>query len=245
MLDQDDLKWIATNLTELNRVLQQASRHSVQARKERENGRFLQLLSEEVEEARRTAQALFDRLTLQIHAAVTKAPSGKTPQFRVLPPHDSSPQHSSPKTSGTLARNGNSSASVADRPAITNPHGHGALIMIVDDDAEVLERASAMLEEEDFRVLMAKDGFEALQFYRTLGREISLIILDFFLPVMDGDAVFDELKALDPRVQVVLSSGFAEQTKLGAMLARGLCGFIPKPYTSEKLLDQVRSIIAA
>ena len=57
--------------------------------------------------------------------------------------------------------------------------------------------------------------------------------------------VNDELKALDPKVQIVLSSGFAEQTKLGSMLARGLCGFIPKPYTAEKLLDQVSLIIAA
>jgi CheY-like chemotaxis protein len=78
-----------------------------------------------------------------------------------------------------------------------------------------------------------------------MGKEISRIILDVFLPVMDGDAVFDELKALDPGVQVVLSSGFAEQTKLGSMLARGLCGFIPKPYTTQKLLEQVHSIIAA
>ncbi|HTG45863.1 MAG TPA: response regulator, partial [Verrucomicrobiae bacterium] len=68
---------------------------------------------------------------------------------------------------------------------------------------------------------------------------------DFFLPVMDGDAVFDELRLLNPDVVVVLSSGFAEQSKLGNMLAQGLKGFIPKPYTREKLLEQVRSTIEA
>ena len=76
-------------------------------------------------------------------------------------------------------------------------------------------------------------------------RQIGLIILDFFLPVMDGDAVFEELKALNPSVNVVLSSGFAEQNKIGAMLAQGLRGFIPKPYTREKLLEQVRSALDA
>ena len=55
----------------------------------------------------------------------------------------------------------------------------------------------------------------------------------------------DELLTIDPGVAVVLSSGFAEQTKLGAMLAQGLRGFIPKPYTSEKLLEQVRSTLDA
>ncbi len=62
---------------------------------------------------------------------------------------------------------------------------------------------------------------------------------------MDGDAVFDELRALNPSVDVVLSSGFAEQSKLAAMLAQGLRGFIPKPYTREKLLEQVRSTLDA
>jgi two-component system cell cycle sensor histidine kinase/response regulator CckA len=62
---------------------------------------------------------------------------------------------------------------------------------------------------------------------------------------MDGDAVFEELKALNPSVNVVLSSGFAEQNKIGAMLAQGLRGFIPKPYTREKLLEQVRSTLDA
>jgi two-component system, cell cycle sensor histidine kinase and response regulator CckA len=89
-----------------------------------------------------------------------------------------------------------------------------------------------MLELEDYKVVVAKDGFEALRIYQRMGKEIALIILDFFLPVMDGDVVFDELKAINPNVHIVLSSGFAEQTKLGSMLARGLRGFIPKPYTT-------------
>ena len=78
-----------------------------------------------------------------------------------------------------------------------------------------------------------------------MGGKIDLVLLDYFLPVMDGDAVFDELKAIDPKVRVVLSSGFAEQAKIGSMLARGLHGFIPKPYTREKLIEQIRSVLDA
>ncbi len=102
-----------------------------------------------------------------------------------------------------------------------------------------------MLAEEGYKVILAKDGFEALKIYQQIGSEIGLVILDFFLPVIDGDAVFDELQALNPDINVVLSSGFAEQTKLGAMLARGLRGFIPKPYTREKLLTQVSMTLEA
>src|ERR1700724_1359260 len=102
-----------------------------------------------------------------------------------------------------------------------------------------------MLTDEGYKVVMAKDGFEGLEIYRKMGKQIGLVILDFFLPVMDGDAVFDELRDINPKIDVVLSSGFAEQSKIGAMLAQGLRGFIPKPYTRAKLLEQVRSTLDA
>jgi len=105
--------------------------------------------------------------------------------------------------------------------------------------------AAELLAHEGYKVILAGDGFEALKIYERVGKQIGLVILDYFLPVMDGDAVFDELKALNPDVDVVLSSGFAEQQKVSSMLAQGLRGFIPKPYTREKLMAQVRSTLDA
>ncbi len=126
---------------------------------------------------------------------------------------------------------------------VLNEKGNRELILLVDDEMEIAELASAMLTDEGYQVILARDGFEALRIYQQISKQIGLVILDFFLPVMDGDAVFDELRALNPDVAVVLSSGFAEQSKLGNMLAQGLRGFIPKPYTREKLLEQVRSTL--
>src|SRR5438876_1051463 len=122
---------------------------------------------------------------------------------------------------------------------------HKGVYNYIEMLGERVELASKMLTDEGYRVILARDGFEALKIYQQVGNQIGLVILDFFLPVMDGDAVFDELRALNRDVVVVLSSGFAEQSKLGAMLAQGLKGFIPKPYTAEKLLEQVRSTIDA
>jgi CheY-like chemotaxis protein len=119
------------------------------------------------------------------------------------------------------------------------------LILIIDDEPEIAEFASSILAEEGYKVIIARDGFEALKIFQQIHDQVGLTILDFFLPVMDGDAVFEELKAINPGVNVVLSSGFAEQNKIGAMLAQGLRGFIPKPYTREKLLEQVQSTIEA
>ena len=128
---------------------------------------------------------------------------------------------------------------------IKNPNGNRELILIVEDEAQVAELAGEMLTDEGYKVIIAHDGFEALRIYEKMGNDIGLVILDFFLPVMDGDAVFDELRNVNPDINVVLSSGFAEQSKLGNMLAQGLRGFIPKPYSCKKLLEQVRTILDA
>jgi CheY-like chemotaxis protein len=242
MLDHDDLKWVATNATELNRLLQQATRLSEQARQHKGEEHYLDLLNEQVEQAFRTSQALFDRITSRIlyragSEVRTAEPSPRLPGT-AAPPARTNFSEKIPIGEMKIAAQ-------SDDPPIRNPKGKRELILVVDDDLELLEVASDMLEFEDYRVILAKDGLEALQIYRQMGKKIALIVLDYFLPVMDGDAVFDELKAIDPGVRVVLSSGFGEQAKLGSMLARGLCGFLPKPYTHEKLIGHIQSIIEA
>src|SRR5262249_50293896 len=81
--------------------------------------------------------------------------------------------------------------------------------LLIEDEPDVADLASEMLAEEGYRVVIAHDGFEALKIYERMGKQIGLVILDYFVPVMDGDAVFEELRSLNPKVNVVLSSGFA------------------------------------
>jgi CheY-like chemotaxis protein len=235
MLHQDDLKWIARTTTELNTVLQQIGRYAELAKRHKGDHDHIDQLNQQVEIATQAAQALLNR----VMSMILENTSGKRP---------------SPSTSLALRAEpaggpkGSAEASVPGIPpqiAIQNPQGARELVLIIDDEPEIAEFASTILAEEGYKVIVARDGFEALKIFQEIHGEIGLIILDFFLPVMDGDAVFEELKAIDPGVDVVLSSGFAEQNKIGAMLAQGLRGFIPKPYTREKLLEQVRSALDA
>src|SRR5438552_179902 len=126
-----------------------------------------------------------------------------------------------------------------------NPKGSREYILLIEDEAQVAALTVETLVGEGYRVILVQNGFEALKIYRNIGKQIGLVILDFFLPVMDGDAVFYELRVLNPEVDVVLSSGFAEQNKINSMLGMGFRGFIPKPYSSKKLLAQVRSTLDA
>ncbi len=268
MLDHEDLKWIATTSTELNSMLQQISKYADLARQHKGDQGYLEMLGERVELASKTAQSLFDRVTSQILAgttsrAATNHKSGR-PQFTVVPPPTEAqrqqPEPASPAPTPMprpVRATPASIAPAAPRPKpptlapippeipVLNANGTRELILLVDDETEISELASEMLADEGYKVILAKDGIEALTIYQKIGPHIGLVVLDFFLPIMEGDAVFDELRALNPDVNVVLSSGFAEQSKIGAMLAQGLRGFIPKPYTREKLLQQVRSTLDA
>jgi CheY-like chemotaxis protein len=259
MLDHEDLKWIAGTSTNLNSMLQQIARYTDLARRHPDNHHYVDLVGERVDLATRTAQALFDRVTSNIleNTAARAANRRKGPMapFTVLPPPIPLTASTTPRTDFSKFLTSAASPEASKTPApssapieeltIKNSAGRRELILLIEDELEVAELAAEMLADEGYKVILANDGFEALRIYQRLGKQIGLVILDFFLPVMDGDAVFDELRGLNPDINVVLSSGFAEQQKISAMLAQGLRGFIPKPYTRDKLLSQVRSTLDA
>jgi CheY-like chemotaxis protein len=254
MLDQDDLKWIAGTSTELNSILQQVSRYADLARRHRGEHNYIDLLGERVELASKTAQSLFDRVTSKILAGAAKksaAARRSEAGFTIMPPPEAEEGRSTKtsrrseqgrETKQTAKAGGNG---VPPGTRIKNPNGSREYILLVEDEPDVADVASEMLAEEGYRVVIAHDGFEALKIYERMGKQVGLVILDYFLPVIDGDAVFEELRAINPKVDVVLSSGFAEQTKIASMLSQGLRGFIPKPYSRAKLLEQVRSTLDA
>jgi CheY-like chemotaxis protein len=275
MLDHTDLKWIASTSTDLNSILQQISRYCDLARRHKGEHNYIDLLGERVELAAKTAQGLFDRVTSKILEGSTgKAvplklphPDAKgLPSFSIVPPpersgakqvartlaalraeekSEDSQTKTATRTNGARKESSLTTKIAASEIKIKNPKGNREYLLLIEDEPEVAELAAEMLAEEGYKVILARDGFEALRIYEEMGKQIGLVILDFFLPVMDGDAVFDELRSINPDIDVVLSSGFAEQSKIGAMLAQGLRGFIPKPYTRQKLLEQVRSTLDA
>lgn len=259
MFDHEDLKWIAGTSTNLNSMLQQIARYTDLARRHPENPNYVNLVGERVDLATKTAQALFDRVTSNIlektAARAANRRKGPAAPFTVLPPPV--PIHAQNSTTTDLTKLMATAPPVATRDTLSktatlprterlnvrNSNGPRELILFIEDEQEVSEVAAQMLMDEGYKVILAGDGFEALRIYQQIGKQIGLVILDFFLPVIDGDAVFDELRSMNPEINVVLSSGFAEQQKVSSMLAQGLRGFIPKPYTREKLLSQVRSIL--
>ena len=108
-------------------------------------------------------------------------------------------------------------------------------VLLVDDEATILALGGHMLERMGFSVLTANDGQEALEVFREHQDGISLVLLDLTMPKMDGEETFRELRRLDPKVRVVMTSGYTEYDVATRFVGQGLSGFIQKPYTSASL----------
>jgi CheY-like chemotaxis protein len=116
-------------------------------------------------------------------------------------------------------------------------------VLVVDDEAQVLEVVRPMLEMLGYRALSAESGERALEICREKGRGIDLVILDMIMPGMGGAETFERLRELNPQVPVLLSSGYSEHGEAGEILARGCRGFLKKPYTLQMLSEKIREAL--
>jgi len=125
------------------------------------------------------------------------------------------------------------------------PLGHGELILIVDDEAPILEVARKTLEENGYKVLTAGDGAEALALYAEHKKKVDAVLIDMIMPYLDGAATIRALRKLDPDVKIIASSGLAANDKLFEDSNEGVRTFLAKPYTAEKLLRALSGILSA
>lgn len=110
-------------------------------------------------------------------------------------------------------------------------------ILLVDDDPDVRNVASEMLEMLGLHVLTAADGQEALEVFGARKEEIDCIILDLSMPRMGGEKAFRELPRLRSNVPVILSSGFHEQEVTRRFLGQ------EKPHTVAKLNETLSVVL--
>lgn len=114
-------------------------------------------------------------------------------------------------------------------------------ILVVDDEPIVLDLACHILEHYGYHTLKARDGEEAINIYRQRAKEIDLVLLDLTMPKLSGLECAKRLRALNPSVRLVLSSGYSAQAE--QMPNEGIHAFVPKPYSPEQLACVVREVL--
>jgi len=126
--------------------------------------------------------------------------------------------------------------------SIHNWRGSGT-ILIVDDEEAILSAGKESLENYGFKVLTAVNGKKAVELYAERKDDITLVLLDMTMPVMNGDEAFREMRRINKDVKVVLSSGYNEQDTVNGFAGKGLAGFLQKPYKTADLLASIRDVI--
>lgn len=119
--------------------------------------------------------------------------------------------------------------------ALPVPIRGSGLILVIDDEAVMRTTAGAILGKLGYQVMLAENGRQGADLYRENWDRIDLVLLDMIMPEMNGRDCFMALKAINPDVQVVLSSGFVRDEDMNVLKAAGLKGFIKKPYLSMEL----------
>jgi len=123
------------------------------------------------------------------------------------------------------------------------PRGNNELILLVDDEASIREVAKTTLEAHGYRVVTASDGTEALSVYARQGNEIDLVLTDMMMPYLDGLGTIKALERMNPRVRVIAASGLHAQQRLSQSDSPTIKGFIPKPFTAERLLTALNEVL--
>ena len=123
------------------------------------------------------------------------------------------------------------------------PNGSPKTILVIDDSAMLLSFVKEILEEQNYDILTAPTATEGLQLSRSAVPD--LILLDFVLPDMKGDEVCRQLVA-DPataKIPVVYVSGFGSDLQPDRSEIPNVIGSISKPFTSETLVNAVRTYL--
>ena len=126
---------------------------------------------------------------------------------------------------------------------IPYPAGGTETILLVEDIELVRELGVTNLEEFGYTVLSAGDGQEALDVYEKEYGNISLVILDIIMPLMDGKECLEELLQINPAVKVIISSGVGQEDLINEVVKLGAKGAVNKPYGMRQLLGMVRQVL--
>jgi PAS domain S-box-containing protein len=160
--------------------------------------------------------------------AVVESEQGRGSRFKIFIPAVTTAPITSPAKSS--------------RPTL--PRGNGETILLVDDEAAFREITQATLEKYGYNVLTANDGTEGLTEFMRHRAEISVVITDIMMPVMDGAALIRSLRKMETSVRFIAISGLleAEKATVNEAAPDANVEFLAKPFSTESLLLIVHKV---
>jgi CheY-like chemotaxis protein len=123
--------------------------------------------------------------------------------------------------------------------------GGSETILVVEDEELMLKLVASVLEQKGYKVLLARDGDEAVRIHRENIGKIDLVLSDIGLPKLDGWEASQRMKQIDAKLKVFVASGYLEPALKSEILRSGSVGLIHKPYSPNDILRSLRKALDA
>lgn len=117
-------------------------------------------------------------------------------------------------------------------------------ILIADDDVDMLILIASRLKANNYEVIVAKDGIQAIA--ETHKNKPDLIILDINMPAGSGISVFDNLRMTNDTltIPVIFITGYSSEEMRYKAMEMGAADYITKPFNSEDLLSKIKKVLS-
>jgi CheY-like chemotaxis protein len=123
-------------------------------------------------------------------------------------------------------------------------------ILVMDDDSHALAAIDAVLKRDGFDVVFARDGRTGLGLFKT--EKFDAVVIDIFMPEMDGIATIRQLHGLDPSIPIIVMSGraFTDPRNgapdfLGMTVKLGADYALQKPFGSDQIVQALLRSLAS
>jgi PAS domain S-box-containing protein len=116
-------------------------------------------------------------------------------------------------------------------------------ILLVDDEEKLLKACRDGMKLLGYTVFTANSGDKAVGIFSEKAEAIDVVVLDMIMPGLSGKETYRRLKQVDPRVRVLLASGYAMEGQAEEILKEGCTGFIQKPFKIEQLSLTIQEIM--
>jgi two-component system cell cycle sensor histidine kinase/response regulator CckA len=130
------------------------------------------------------------------------------------------------------------------RPVSVAGPDSGRTILFAEDEEILAEVVVAWLRDAGHKVVVARDGEEAVARFRERSGAIDLVLCDLGLPGLGGREVFFALRGIVPAVRFVILTGYVEPSERAELAEAGVAAFLDKPCRVEELLDVVSRVLA-
>jgi two-component system cell cycle sensor histidine kinase/response regulator CckA len=128
-------------------------------------------------------------------------------------------------------------------PAPVTANGSDTCILAIDDNTDFLQLLKDMLEPCGFEVHTAASPVKALEVFQRDKSKYQLILLDYYMPQLDGAKTFEWLRKLNPKVKVIVCSG-ADELRLRQIQAQHkIDAYIHKPFRVREAIETIHRVI--